>query len=97
MTLIERILELAGLWADAKGHSTTARLSTIVANDGGLLKRLADGGNTTVATVDKFVSFLRDPANWPTGAIPLAAQGLLGAIGNIVTMPGEVQEERDAA
>jgi hypothetical protein len=89
MTLIDRILELAALWAAARGHSTTSRLSTIVANDGGLLKRLEGGGNTTVATLDKFVHFLGDPANWPGESIPVEAQGLLGAIGHIASLPGE--------
>lgn len=87
MTLIDRILALAEFWAAARGHSSTSRLSTIVANDGGLLKRIGDGGNTTVATLDKFASFLREPVNWPEGLIPVEAEGLLDAIGHITTLP----------
>jgi hypothetical protein len=84
MTLLETILAVASLWADSRGHSSTARLSTIVANDGGLLKRLEAGGGTTVATLDKFAVFLRDPANWGD-AIPSAAADLLATIPPIVT------------
>lgn len=89
MTLIERILAVAGHWAEARGHRTTARLSTIVANDGGLLKRLSEGGGTTVATLDKFAVFLRDAGNWPEGTIPAAAQAELDQLPPIASMPVE--------
>jgi hypothetical protein len=89
MTLIDRMLKLAGLWAAASGHSTTSRLSTIVAPDGGLLRRLEQGGGCTVDTLDKFAHFLRDPANWPESAVPSEACELLGAIGHIKSLPGE--------
>lgn len=82
MTLIDRILRLAELWAEEKGHSTTSRLSTIVANDGGLLKRLGEGGNTTVATLTKFMRFLALPDNWP-GQLPAEARELIDAIGHL--------------
>lgn len=92
MTLIDRLLRIADLWAEAKGHSSTSRLSTIVANDGGLLKRLAEGGNLTVATVDKFVCFLRDSTNWPDAVLPAEASELIDQIGHITSLP-----EADAA
>jgi hypothetical protein len=88
MTLIEKILAVAAQWAEARGHTSTSRLSNIVANDGGLLKRLEEGtGGTTVATLDKFVVYLREPANWPGEAVPSAAADLLAGIGHIVTLP----------
>lgn len=87
MTLIDRILRLAELWAQANGHSTTSRLSTIVANDGGLLKRLGAGGGATVGTIDKFAVFLRDFANWPHDTPPDEARDLIHAIGHVATLP----------
>ena len=96
MTLIDRILRLAELWAGARGHSTTSRLSTIVANDGGLLKRIGQGGGTTVATLDKFAVFLRDFANWPDMTPPDEARALIDELCHIASLP-EGAPERDAA
>lgn len=92
MTLIERMLKVAAIWAEAQGHSSTSRLSTIVANDGRVLAKLKDGGGANIGTLDKFVVYLRDCANWPGGVIPLGAVELLAAIGHISTIP-----EQDAA
>jgi hypothetical protein len=93
MTLLDRIQRLAKLWAAARGHTTTSRLSTIVANDGGLLKRLEAGGGTTVATLDKFVVFLRDFANWPDMTPPDEARDLIDEIGHIATLPPSDEAE----
>jgi hypothetical protein len=96
MTLIDRILRLAELWAEARGHSTTSRLSTIVANDGGLLKRVGGGGGTTVATLDKFAVFLRDFANWPDNTPPDEARVLIHELCHIASLP-DGERQRDAA
>jgi hypothetical protein len=87
MTLIQKVLDLSQLWAAAKGHSTTARLATLVANDGKALLRLEAGRNATLATLDKFRVFLADPQNWPDCVIPAAATALLDDIGHIATAP----------
>lgn len=92
MTLIERMLRVANLWAEAQGHSSTSRLSNIVANDGRVLSKLGEGGGANIATIDKFVVYLREPGNWPERAIPFEAAELLAAIGHIATLP-----EADAA
>lgn len=89
MTLIDRILALADLWSAANGHRSTSRLSTKVANDGGLLKRLAAGGGATVASLDKFALYLREPGNWPGEVIPIEGSKLLDAIGHIATLPDD--------
>lgn len=96
MTLIDKILELAAIWAAASGHSSTARLSTIVANDGALLARLEGGGNATLASLDKFVVYLRAPANWPGDQLPPRAIELLASVGHLMTSP-TLEREADAA
>jgi hypothetical protein len=95
MTLIEKVLKVAEIWSAAQGHISTSRLSTIVANDGRVLAKLADGGGANIGTLDKFVVYLRDAANWPGGQLPLAAVELLAAIGHIATNPDQL--EQDAA
>ncbi len=92
MTLIEKMLRVAELWAAAQGHSSTSRLSNIVANDGRVLAKLGEGGGATIATIDKFVVYLSEPGNWPEGALPTEAAALLASIGPITTLP-----EQDAA
>lgn len=92
MTLIDKVLKVAAIWAAAQGHSSTARLSTIVANDGKVLAKLERGSGATIGTLDKFVVYLREPANWPGGAVPFEAAELLAAVGHIATLP-----EQDAA
>jgi hypothetical protein len=87
MTLIQKILEVASLWAAAKGHSSTSRLATLVANDGKALSRLEIKGNATLATLDKFRTYLAEPKNWPDQLIPAAAQSLIDDIGHLATVP----------
>jgi hypothetical protein len=87
MTLIDKVLKIAAVWATANGHSSTARLSTLVANDGRVLAKLEAGGGATLATLDKFAVFLREPANWPGAVIPAAAADLLAEVGAIATLP----------
>jgi hypothetical protein len=92
MTLVEKVLKVAELWSSAQGHSSTSRLSTIVANDGRVLAKLADGGGANIGTLDKFVVFLRDAGNWPNAVIPLGAVELLAAIGHISTNPDALED-----
>jgi hypothetical protein len=92
MTLIEKVLRVAAIWAEAQGHSSTSRLSNIVANDGRVLAKLEGGGGATIGTLDKFVVYLREAANWHAGEIPPEAAELLASVGHITTLP-----EQDAA
>jgi hypothetical protein len=91
MTLIQKILAVAECWAAAKGHSTTARLATIVANDGKALARLEVRGNATLSTAEKFRTFLASAENWPDRLIPAGAQELLDSIGPIMTPAPEAR------
>jgi hypothetical protein len=51
----------------------------IVANDGRVLAKLADGGGANIATLDKFVVYLREPATGLNAVIPPEAAELLAA------------------
>lgn len=93
MTLIERLLRLSAMWADANQRSLP-RLATIVANDGKLFERLQAGKSCTVATLERFVAHLSAPVNWPGEAVPeeaerlmlgLRANDLTGSIGEVDT------------
>lgn len=94
MTLIERLVKLADLWAAAQGRSVS-RLSTIVANDGKAIDRLRDGSKTcTVAMFERFLAFFREPGNWPEGGIPAEAAAILDEVEAIATAgaaDGEIQ------
>lgn len=79
MTLIERLVAIAELWAAANNRSV-ATLSSRAINDGKLFDRLADGRTPTVATFDKLIGFLSTPANWRDGFIPDGAAQLLATI-----------------
>jgi hypothetical protein len=70
ITLLDRLIIAADLWAAANG-GTRSRLSRTVINDGGFFGRLeSPGASTTTATLEKFARFLGDAANWPGGAVP---------------------------
>lgn len=96
MTLIDRLLRLSALWAAASDRST-ARLATIVANDGKILDRLEGGATCTVATYERFLGFFRESTNWPGDQIPAEAQELLGEMEAIAlpvrASPGELDEK----
>lgn len=77
MTLIERLFALAEMWARENDRSLS-RLATIVVNDGKLFDRIAAGGSCTVATYERLIGHLADPANWTT-PIPPEALKLLGS------------------
>lgn len=78
MTLIERLVALSAVWARENNRSL-ARLATIVVNDGKLFDRIAAGGSCTVATYERLIAHLADPANW-TNPIPADALVLLGGV-----------------
>ncbi|MBA15542.1 MAG: hypothetical protein CMN73_04215 [Sphingomonas sp.] len=90
MTLIEHLQALASLWSETTGRST-ARLATMVVNDGKFFVRLANGGSPTVATFDRFIAWLRDDANWPGQSIPAEAVRYLESI------PGAEHADSDSA
>ncbi len=79
MTLIERLLALAEMWARENDRSLS-RLATIVVNDGKLFDRIASGGSCTVATYDRLIAHLSDPANWGS-PMPAAALRLVAGVG----------------
>ncbi len=78
MTLIERLLALAEMWARENDRSLS-RLATIVVNDGKLFDRIASGGSCTVATYERLIAHLSDPSNWAK-PMPAAAMRLLAGV-----------------
>lgn len=76
MQLIERLLEVANMWSAANDRSLP-RLATIVANDGKLFDRLANGATCTVATLERAFSFLADAENWPGKRVPDRATAVM--------------------
>ena len=70
LSLPDRLVAVARLWAAANGRSLGA-LASIVANHGSFFDRLRTGNaGTTTATLEKFAAFLSDGANWPGGQVP---------------------------
>lgn len=55
----------------------------MVANDGKFFDRLAAGTMPRIGTIEKFLAFFRDGANWPDNVIPLQAAELLDRLENI--------------
>lgn len=89
LRIIDQLVGLADVWAGNHGRSK-ARLATIVVNDGNFFKRIEKTENCNLNTFEKFLSFFRDPANWPDDIIPDAAVRLLEQLDNISTEPTEV-------
>ncbi len=93
MRMIDQLVHLATIWADANSRSRS-RLATLVVNDGKFFDKIEmQGAGCTVATFEKFLLFFRDGANWPDGRIPEAACDLLDNFSNIALTssahPGE--------
>ena len=84
MRLIDHLTGVARIWATNRNRST-ARLATIVINDGKFFVKVARGGGCTVATFEKFLMFFRDGKNWPDNVIPLDAAELLERLENIAS------------
>jgi len=84
-TLIERLQRCAQLWTEAH-CAAPGRIGRVVVNDAGVLPRISQpGASVTTATLEKFASYLSDPANWPEGAVPQEAVDLAHVVG--VTPP----------
>lgn len=79
MTLIERLLTAADLWAKAHGRSS-ATLASQVARDGKFFERLRSSGGCTTTVADRFFVFFRDPASWPDGVVPAELAGVLDGV-----------------
>lgn len=60
----DRLLFIATTFAQARGLSM-ARVSTLAANDGKILARLAAGRDCTLGTYDEMLAWFS--ANWPEG------------------------------
>lgn len=94
--MIDQLVRLAEIWAVTNGRST-ARLSTLVANDGDLFNRITQrGGRLTTETFEKFLTFFRDGGNWAGGLIPAAAVDLLDNFENIAVEAGASTVKGDA-
>lgn len=63
------------------GGKSLSRVATIVVSSGAFFNRVRDGKTFSVATLEKFASWFRVPANWPDHAIPREAVVALTSIG----------------
>ena len=66
------------------GGKSLSRVATIVASSGAFFNRLRDGKTFSVANLDRFNSWFRDPANWPDGVVPEDAARALASMGRPV-------------
>ena len=94
--LRDRLLDAAQAWSRATGR-TLGALSSVVSNHAQTIERLRDPGNkVTDATLEKFASYLADPANWPEGAVPQEAVDLAHVVGitpaALPASPGKIVE-----
>lgn len=69
------------------GGRSLARVGTIVADSGSFFDRLASGKTFTVATLEKFAAWFREPSNWPDAAIPSPAAVALTSMGRPPLFP----------
>lgn len=79
MRLEDHLLALVAIWERATDRSRS-RLATIVVSQGAFFTRIEKGGSFTVASFEKFLTYFRDPANWPGDTIPGDAADLLAAL-----------------
>lgn len=88
MRIVEQLVELARIWAEANEKSLS-RLATIVINRGHFFETSIDQMNRSgMQTFEKFLIFFRDGGNWKGGRIPDAAVALLDNFENIATEAG---------
>ena len=80
--MTDQLLRLGTIWSEVSERSL-ATLGSKVANESGLFARLADGKDCNTGTIEKFLSFFRDGANWPAGRVPQDACDLLDNFENI--------------
>lgn len=73
------------------GGKSLSRVATIVVNSGTFFSRLREGKTFSVANLEKFATWFRQPSNWPDRSIPHAAATALASIGRpplgAVSMP----------
>jgi hypothetical protein len=65
MTLIDQLLRVADQYGQASRLSPS-RVSTIIFNDGKILRKLGEGGDITTSRLERALQWLSD--NWPEGA-----------------------------
>lgn len=65
----------------AHGGKSLSRVATIVVSSGSFFDRLAHGKTFTVANLERFAEWFRNPVNWPEWTVPADAQSALLAIG----------------
>lgn len=63
------------------GGKSLSRVATIVASSGAFFIRLRDGKTFSVANLERFAAWFRQPANWPDCTIPQDAVSALVSIG----------------
>ncbi|ARR54575.1 hypothetical protein HY78_14615 [Rhizorhabdus wittichii DC-6] len=69
LTLKESLIALADAWCAATGRQLSG-LSTLVLKDSKFFGRISGNAGLTVATVERFLAFFREPTNWPDASIP---------------------------
>ncbi len=65
----------------AAGGKSLSRVATIVVSSGAFFNRLRAGKTFSVANLDKFGAWFRQPSNWPARTIPGVAAKALCSIG----------------
>lgn len=63
------------------GGKSLSRVATIVASSGAFFIRLREGKTFSVANLERFASWFRQPSNWPDRKIPHPAALALASIG----------------
>jgi hypothetical protein len=79
LTLKESLIALANAWCAAHGRQLSS-LGTLVVKDAKFFDRLLSGGGLTVATFERFIGFFREPASWPSDAVPDDAAAILAIL-----------------
>jgi hypothetical protein len=78
---LDHLAASGGLWAAAQGLSL-AKLGRLVVNDTSFFARIAQPGvSVTTNTLEKFTTFLAEPANWPRGEVPQEVVDLAHRVG----------------
>lgn len=63
------------------GGKSLSRVATIVVSSGAFFNRLRAGKTFSVANLDRFGTWFRQPSNWPAGTIPAGAAAALCSMG----------------
>lgn len=93
----ESLCQVAKLYEQAvaaHGGKSLSRVATIVASSGAFFDRLQKGKTFTVANLERFLEWFRNPANWPEWTIPSDAKDALVSVGRpafpVARMPHKV-------